>query len=238
MIAIPWSCTAPFIRAVIRFRCHCQAGTGRPHQRSVGLRPLRAPAPTASRSSPTTVSIRRRSLASRSGASPPTAGRCSTTICRTDPDRIHTMSVIEGQVLWTPSEETRAAAQLTRFTDWLEAEAGLQFADYRELHAWSVEQPQEFWSAVWRFFDICSDTPYEAVVGELLMPGAQWFKGARVNYAEHVLRGGEARGKAPAILSLSEIRPLETMTWDKMSARVRRLAPSMRAPGGRSGDSG
>ena len=74
------------------------------------------------------------------------------------------MSVIEGQVLWTPSEETRAAAQLTQFTDWLEAKAGLQFAGYRELHAWSVEQPQEFWSAVWHFFDICSDTPYEAVV--------------------------------------------------------------------------
>jgi acetoacetyl-CoA synthetase len=139
-------------------------------------------------------------------------------------------------VLWTPSEETKAAAQLTRFTDWLEAELGLRFEGYRELHAWSVEQPQEFWSAVWRFFDICSDTPYEAVVGELVMPGAQWFKGARINYAEHVLRAGEGRGKAPAILSLSEVRPLETMTWDEMSARVRRLATSMRALGVRSGD--
>jgi acetoacetyl-CoA synthetase len=146
------------------------------------------------------------------------------------------MSVIEGQVLWTPSEETRAAAQLTRFTDWLEAKAGLRFDGYRELHAWSVEQPQEFWSAVWRFFDICSDTPYEAVVGELVMPGAQWFKGARVNYAEHVLRAGEGRGQAPAILSLSEVRPLATMTWDKISARVRRLATSMRVLGVRSGD--
>ena len=146
------------------------------------------------------------------------------------------MSVIDGEMLWTPSEATKAAAQLTRFTDWLEAEAGLRFAGYRELHAWSVKQPREFWSAVWRFFDICSDTPYEAVVGELVMPGAQWFKGARINYAEHVLRAGERRGEAPAILSLSEVRPLETMTWDDMSARVRRLATSMRALGVGAGD--
>jgi acetoacetyl-CoA synthetase len=145
------------------------------------------------------------------------------------------MSVIEGEVLWTPTEETKAAAQLTRFTDWL-AKLGLRFADYRELHAWSVAQPQEFWSAVWRYFDICSDTPYEAVIDEQVLPGAQWFKGARINYAEHVLRAGEGREESPAILALSEVRPLTTMTWGEMSHRVRCLATSMRALGVRPGD--
>jgi len=71
---------------------------------------------------------------------------------------------------------------------WLAKERGLKFAGYAELWQWSVDDLEAFWQAIWDYFDVRSSTPYERVLADRRMPGAKWFPGARLNYAEHVLR--------------------------------------------------
>ena len=70
---------------------------------------------------------------------------------------------------------------------WLADEDGRELASYEDLWAWSVDDLEGFWASVWRYFDIQA-TPYDAVLGDREMPGARWFPGARLNYAEHALR--------------------------------------------------
>lgn len=141
----------------------------------------------------------------------------------------------EGELLWTPSDEQRATSRITHFMEWL-AKDGRTFASYDELHAWSVKDLEGFWGAAWRYFDIASDSPFERVIEQRVMPGAIWFKGTRVNYAEHVLRAGAGRENEPAIYSLSEQRPLEVLTWGQLSAEVKSLATAMRKLGVHPGD--
>lgn len=141
----------------------------------------------------------------------------------------------EGELLWTPSDEQRASSRITHFMGWL-AKNGRSFASYEELHEWSVKDLEGFWGAVWKYFDIASDSGYERVLEQRVMPGAVWFKGARVNYAEHVLRAGIGRDNEPAIFSLSEQRPLEVLTWGQLSGKVKSLAEAMRKIGLRPGD--
>lgn len=96
------------------------------------------------------------------------------------------MSVEEGEVLWTPSPDSIEASRYTHFVKWLGDEGRHSYSDYRALHAWSVKDPAGFWGAIWDYFDIQSSTRHTEVVGERRMPGTEWFKGARVNYAEHI----------------------------------------------------
>ena len=78
---------------------------------------------------------------------------------------------------------------MTEFMRWLAAERGLGFNGYHELWRWSVDDLEGFWSAIWEFFDVRADGDYERVLGSREMPGAEWFAGARLNYAEHAFAG-------------------------------------------------
>src|SRR5580658_4675584 len=102
------------------------------------------------------------------------------------------LAVREGELLWTPSAAQVEDANLTRFAKWLAHERGLEFADYDELWQWSVTQLEEFWQAIWDYFGIESSARHTRVLGKRTMPGAEWFPGARLNYAEHVLRNERA----------------------------------------------
>src|SRR5688500_5180649 len=95
--------------------------------------------------------------------------------------------------LWTPSEDSVERANVTAFLRWL----GHEEWDYEALWRWSVEELDAFWEAVWRFYEVRSSTAYLAVLDGHAMPGARWFDGAHVNYAEHVLE--RAPESAPAI---------------------------------------
>src|SRR5204863_516290 len=88
---------------------------------------------------------------------------------------------MSGQLLWEPSEERIERAAMTRYM----LERG--FDDYESLRQWSVEDLEGFWASIWDFFDVDSD--YEQVLADRSMPGAKWFPGARLNYAEHIFRG-------------------------------------------------
>lgn len=147
------------------------------------------------------------------------------------------MAVTEGELLWTPSAAFAARSQVAKFTNWLREERGLDFKDYEALRQWSVTEIEGFWAAVWDYFEIVSDAPPTQVLDRRVMPGAKWFQGARVNYAEHLLRY-EAKAKAgeTAIHHLAENRPLAQMSWQELGRQVRVLATQLRAMGIKPGD--
>ena len=130
----------------------------------------------------------------------------------------------EGQLLWTPSDPD--ATEMARFM------RARGFSDYDALWRWSVEDLDGFWGALWDWFEI--DAPYESVLGRREMPGAEWFPGAELNYAEHLFRG--ARPGETAIVHASESVPLGEMTWDELEDQVARCAAGLRRLGVERGD--
>ncbi|MGD9602855.1 MAG: acetoacetate--CoA ligase [Gammaproteobacteria bacterium] len=140
----------------------------------------------------------------------------------------------EGELLWQPGAERIATAEMTRFMHWLSQRRGLTFTDYEALYAWSVQDLAGFWAALWEFFGIESSTPYECVLADPTMPGARWFPGARLNFAQHVLR--RAQPGTPALHFAAEKIPLHAITWDTLAEQVARLAATLRAFGVAPGD--
>jgi acetoacetyl-CoA synthetase len=140
----------------------------------------------------------------------------------------------EGELLWTPSAEQVARTNLTAFTAWLARERGLGFADYHALWRWSVDDQDGFWQAIWDYFGVESSAPPTAVLGKRTMPGAEWFPGARLNFAQHALRN-ERLGD-DAVLFLNETTPLTRMPWEEFAGQVRVVATRLRELGVRPGD--
>src|ERR1700722_9602757 len=98
-------------------------------------------------------------------------------------------AAVEGDLLWTPGDAFKERAGLSKFAAWLEAKRGLRFRDYEEMWLWSVSDPEGFWSAIWESYSVISDVPRpKALSGDGTILGARWFEGARVNYAEPLLR--------------------------------------------------
>ncbi len=91
---------------------------------------------------------------------------------------------VEGERLWQPGPEWIERANIIAYLRWLRQERGLEFADYDALWRWSVEHLDAFWESVWKYFQVESSAPYSAVLASREMPGAQWFPGARLNYAQ------------------------------------------------------
>ena len=140
----------------------------------------------------------------------------------------------EGEILWTPTPRRLEHANVTAFCRWLERERGLSLRDYTELWRWSVEDLESFWSALWDYFGVAASSAPERALGRRDMPGAQWFPGARLNYAENVLRREHEGGIA--LLHAGESRPLEALSWPDLGGQVRILATRLRALGVRPGD--
>ncbi len=142
--------------------------------------------------------------------------------------------VREGELLWTPTAAQIEDANLTRFAKWLARERGLHFANYDALWRWSVTELEEFWQAIWDYFGVESSAPHTRVLGKREMPGAEWFPGARLNYAQHVLRNERAGGDA--LLFMSETAPLIGVSWESFAGQVRILGTRLRELGVRPGD--
>lgn len=142
--------------------------------------------------------------------------------------------VQEGDLLWTPSADWVANSNVTAFINWLRSEYQLDFANYDELWRWSVTDLEAFWAAIWHYFAIESSTPYRCVLDSRKMPGAQWFPGARLNYAQHILRQ-ESPG-TNALMFLSETTALTGVPWEILAGQVRILATQLRRFGVTPGD--
>jgi acetoacetyl-CoA synthetase len=124
---------------------------------------------------------------------------------------------------------------LGRFLDWLRTERGLDFAGYEELRRWSIADLEGFWSAVWDFFEIRAHAPYERVLGSRLMPGAEWFPGARLNYAEHAV-GRDEDVDAVAVVAHSQSREPSELTFGELREQVARTRAGLRRLGVGRGD--
>ena len=144
------------------------------------------------------------------------------------------------QPLWAPTPDRVARANLTRF-----AREHAQSADFRALYAWSVARPEEFWPAVWRFTGVLADErpgrpPWDAVLrgGERMAPpdpalGPRWFDGARLNFAENLLR---RRDSQPALIFWNESGRRRVVAFDELAAQVAGVAAALEDAGIRPGD--
>ncbi|MEX2248223.1 MAG: acetyl-coenzyme A synthetase N-terminal domain-containing protein, partial [Parvibaculum sp.] len=138
-----------------------------------------------------------------------------------------------GDLLWSPSAEMAANANVTAFISWLNTR-GHSFRTYEQLRRWSVDDIAAFWEAVWHYFDVTSSAPYDCVLRDAAMPGATWFPGARVNYIETLLSKGD--GEKTAIYAASEEGAARTTSWSELKSRVFKLATALRELGVGPGD--
>ena len=143
----------------------------------------------------------------------------------------------EGELLWAPRREFAQASNVSAYMKWLHDERKLGFSTYAELWRWSVTDIEAFWGSIWDYFKVKSVTPFKQVLDRRVMPGAKWFEGAKLNYAEHMLRY-EAIAPPDKIVfhHLTEVRALSTMTWSELGRQVRILATQLRAMGVVPGD--
>jgi len=139
-----------------------------------------------------------------------------------------------GKLLWKPSQEQINQANLTKFINFVNARYALSIGSYDELYKWSIEKIPDFWASVWEFTGIKASRRYHEVVDDLnKFPGAKWFAGARLNFAENLLR---YRDSQPAFIFRGETQKSAIMTYAELYASVARLAASLRAIGLRPGD--
>jgi acetoacetyl-CoA synthetase len=143
-------------------------------------------------------------------------------------------TVREGELLWTPSKARRDRSQVVRFMQWLEVHRDLRFDTYDALWRWSITELESFWQSIWEYFGVRASVPFDRVLGKRSMPGAEWFPGARLNYAGYIL--ARERPDATAIISVREGGPLQRMSWATLGAQVRILATQLRRLGVRPGD--
>jgi acetoacetyl-CoA synthetase len=146
--------------------------------------------------------------------------------------------------LWEPTQADRERAEMTRFMRWAAERHGREFDDYEELWRWSVQEIEEFWASIWEFCEVRSSRTYERPLAQRRMPGARWFTGSELNYAENVLAplrheragGGCDRADTVAVVHSSELRELEELTWGELTAQVATVAGGLRALGVQRGD--
>ncbi len=139
-----------------------------------------------------------------------------------------------AKLLWQPSEERIRSTNMYRFMDFINRKYQQNFNDYRGLYQWSVENIPDFWAAMWEFADIKASQPYSEVVDDTTkMPGTQWFSGARLNFAENLLR---FRDDETALIFKGENRETVRMTYAELYDDVARVARSLRDAGIQAGD--
>ena len=135
--------------------------------------------------------------------------------------------------LWIPSAERAAASQVQAFIKEVDRRHGVRLTDYRDLHAWSVEHPDLFWSLVWDFCEVIGDKGERLVADHGKMPGARYLPDSTLNFAENLLRrsdGGEA------IVFRGEDKVVTRLTFAELNALVSRMQQALRAAGVGVGD--
>ena len=141
----------------------------------------------------------------------------------------------EGEQVWSPAPDTRHTTVPGRFLDHLTRVRGLELGAYDPLWRWSVDDLEGFWSAVWDFFGVRASTPYERVLESREMPGARWFPGARLNYAEHAVGLPEDEGRV-ALLGRSQTRGPVDGTVGELREQVARARTGLQRLGVGAGD--
>jgi acetoacetyl-CoA synthetase len=136
------------------------------------------------------------------------------------------------KVLWSPPADVLETTEVGRYLAWLD-ERGRHFASYDELQRWSVVDLTGFWASIWDFFEVRASEPYTTVLESEAMPGARWFTGARLNWAEHLLAGDE---DDVAVVSHSQTRPSFSLTFGDLRTQVARARAGLQRLGVGTGD--
>ena len=136
--------------------------------------------------------------------------------------------------LWKPSEKFKANSNLYKYQKWLKENKKLSFADYDSLWRWSVENVEDFWESIWQYFKVKSYTPYNKVLSSHKMPGAKWFEGSTLNYAEHILQNKS--DQYPAIIFQSENQKLVETSWAELIEQVSAFQQFLKNQGIQKGD--
>src|SRR3954466_16323741 len=127
----------------------------------------------------------------------------------------------EGELLWTPDEQRRSSSRLGAFMAWAAAREGRSLSDYDEVLAWSLEDLEGFWSLFAEWYGVRWQATANRALGRAEMPGAQWFPGGRLNYAEHVLYPPAGADKDDvAVVFAREDGLRRTMTWRDLRTEV------------------
>ena len=137
--------------------------------------------------------------------------------------------------LWEPPSGVRETTEVGRYLAWLERERGLGFPAYDDLQRWSVDDLAGFWSSIWDFFAIEAQEPYRTVLASADMPGAEWFPGARLNYAQHLLGRDEDVGRV-AVIARGQTREGVELTFGELRDQVARARSGLERLGVGAGD--
>jgi len=134
-----------------------------------------------------------------------------------------------AKLLWKPSEERKKKSNMTKFIDYVNKRYTKKISTYDELYSWSVNDIPDFWAAVWDFVKIKASKNYDTVIDDLnKMPGAKWFNGARLNFAENLLR---YRDNHTAFIFRGETQKSAKMSYGELYDTVARLSKSLRQIG-------
>ena len=114
------------------------------------------------------------------------------------------------QLMWQPSRERVATANLTQFMALVRSRHGIEARDYAQLYDWSISQPEQFWSTLWDYTGVIGERGEGPVLIDAeRMPGARWFAAAKLNFAQNLLR---RRDDTPALIFRGEDRVRSAMT--------------------------
>src|SRR3954452_13633023 len=141
-----------------------------------------------------------------------------------------------GKVLWTPPTDVLETSRIGRYLPWLRNERGIDKAGYAALYDWSVTDLSGFWRSIWDYFDVRAYAQPTAVLLDATMPGARWFPGATLNWAEHVLRMPGLADDDPVVLAYSQTRSPATLTGRQLRDEVRRIRAGLKGLGVGRGD--
>jgi acetoacetyl-CoA synthetase len=141
-----------------------------------------------------------------------------------------------GDLLWSPPADAGQTTRIGDFMRFVERSRSLTLRDYDDVWRWSVDDLPAFWQSVWDYFEVIAHTPPTAVLTHPQMPGARWFEGATLNYAEHVLRMPGLAEDDPVVLSYSQTRAPVTLTVAELREQVRRVRAGLRRLGVQRGD--
>ncbi len=139
-----------------------------------------------------------------------------------------------GELLWEPSEEIVNNSNITEFIDFVEDKHSIEVDDYFDLYDWSIENIPDFWEAMWEYGEVITSEDYEEVVDSLEnFPGARWFNGAKLNFAENLLK---YKDDQTALIFKGETQKYEKLTYSELYEQVASLAKPLRDIGVEQGD--
>ena len=136
--------------------------------------------------------------------------------------------------LWEGAQDFKDKSHLNKYIQWLKESNQLHFENYYDLWQWSVDYIEDFWKSIWDYFQIISHTPHNTVLSSHEMPGGEWFKGASLNYAEHVFRNYNP--KETAIFFGNESGDYQEISWQELKQKTASLAFYLKSLGVKKGD--